>query len=118
MQTKFIGHPRLESFRGYQVVEILLNCAIDSKCIERGGNLGRLTRMPTLSTRPLKKYLRNNSVWRLVVTLTTHQEEVSYVVRATKRARNDMATLQRNLFQHFNITRQSALDRLMSYFGP
>jgi hypothetical protein len=49
-----------------------------------------------LSTRPFKEYLRKTRVWRLIVTLATHQEKVGYIVCATKGTRNNMATLKRD----------------------
>jgi hypothetical protein len=96
MQSKFASHPRLKFLRSYEFVEGLPSRAVDTKSIKRRVNLSRLAGMPVLSTRPLKKYFWDARVWRQVVTLATHQEQVGYVVCATKRTWNDMATLERD----------------------
>jgi hypothetical protein len=101
MQTKFIGHPGPKFVRNYQFIEILLSQPINTKGVERRADLGILAGMPALSPSPLKEYLGNACVWRLVVTLAAHQEEVSYFVCTAKRARNDMATLKRNAIPAF-----------------
>jgi hypothetical protein len=118
VQTKFCGNPRPKFFRDYQFVEILLCRKVNAKRIERSADLRRLTGVPTLRTRPFKKYLRNNRVWRLIMTLATHQEAVGYVVCAAKGTWNDMAALKRDTIpalENFGPVRVCSFDVVL---GP
>jgi hypothetical protein len=112
MQPEFGGYPRFKFFRNYQFVEILALRAVNTKGVERGTYLGGLTRVPILSASPLKKYLGNAGVRHLIVTLVAHQEEVGYIVCATKGTRSDMATLKRN----FAPAEQNFVPRRMRSF--
>jgi len=97
MQSKFGGHPRRKSVRYDHLVKIVVVRAVNAKRLERRKDPSRLPRIPVLSMRPFEEYFENACVRRQVMTLATHQEEVGYFVCATKRTRDDMAPLERDV---------------------
>jgi hypothetical protein len=76
MQAKSAEGPRPESFRGYHFAKILQGDATDSERLDSRVELGRLTSIPVLRTRPLKENLGNARIRREIVTLAAHQEKV------------------------------------------
>jgi hypothetical protein len=96
MQTKPAEGPRPKSFRGYHLAKFLQGRATDSESVDCRAELGRLTNIPALSTRPFKENLRKSRVRRQVVTLATHQKKVGYIVGTAEGAWNDMAALKRD----------------------